>query len=639
MESISRRDLLKTTGVVAAGAAVASMANVCTAQAATGPEFVAEVAQPAFLAAPAPIPTDQIAETRDYDVVVVGAGAAGVPAALSALEAGAKVALLQKEATAVSQGNSGTGIDLENSDPAGVEALVSLEMKENAYRPDRKMLANWAWNSGEAVKWVIAKAQEGGAQVIDQGNAQQGAIVEINGYKMNYVTSFFGPKPYNTGDGMIALAGVAEKEGAEIFYETPAQQLVCDNGKVTGVIAQDKDGKYIQFNAAKGVIVATGDYQNDLDMCSYYLPDLKNLERKQFNKTGDGHKMVVWAGGKIEDLNHTKMLHDFDAGPASMCDMPFMAVKDDGKRFCDESVKTRHGHIPNGNGIWEHPDFSQRTWLVWDETQNELIEGAGLIPEVFAADVLSFASIEELAAAIETPADTLAQTIENFNKFANEGVDWEFGRNPETMRAFDGKGYYAVRVKQAILNTQGGPERNGEAEVLDLDGNPIPHLYSAGELGGFTTCMYQGGANTSECYIFGHIAGANAAQAKDPLPAYTLAPAVESNPAHLGEENDLVLTEDEAGVDANGLLTGSSNSGMGGKVSVTVTLDADGKISKVEVTRESETEGIGSKAIEAMPAEFVGCSTAEEIDALDTVSGATVTSNALKEAVKAAMGL
>ena len=100
-----------------------------------------------------------------------------------------------------------------------------------------------------------------------------------------------------------------------------------------------------------------------------------------------------------------------------------------------------------------------------------------------------------------------------------------------------------------------------------------------------------------------------------------------------------MLTEDEAGVDANGLLTGSSSSGMGGKVSVTVTLDADGKISKVEVTRESETEGIGSKAIEAMPAEFVGCSTAEEIDALDTVSGATVTSNALKEAVKAAMGL
>ena len=65
---------------------------------------------------------------------------------------------------------------------------------------------------------------------------------------------------------------------------------------VTGVIAETADGN-VQFNAAKGVILATGDYQNDDDMMAYYLPDLQNLGRKQMNKTGDGHKMVVWAGG------------------------------------------------------------------------------------------------------------------------------------------------------------------------------------------------------------------------------------------------------------------------------------------------------------------------------------------------------
>ena len=87
------------------------------------------------------------------------------------------------------------------------------------------------------------------------------------------------------------------------------------------------------------MIVACGDYQNDEEMLHYYQPDMTNFEPKQTNKTGDGHKMVVWAGGKIEDLAHTKMLHDFDAGPASMCDMPFLAVKMDGTRFVNETVE------------------------------------------------------------------------------------------------------------------------------------------------------------------------------------------------------------------------------------------------------------------------------------------------------------
>ena len=76
-------------------------------------------------------------------------------------------------------------------------------------------------------------------------------LINKKGYDINFVTSFFGPKPYNTGDGMRALAATAEKEGVEIFYSTPAEQLVTgDGGKVTGVIAKGKDG-HVQFNASK----------------------------------------------------------------------------------------------------------------------------------------------------------------------------------------------------------------------------------------------------------------------------------------------------------------------------------------------------------------------------------------------------
>ena len=524
MNSITRRNMIKSTGMVAAGVA-AGMAAAGTALAAEGPQFVADVATPAFLTAPDPI-TD-IAETKDYDVVVIGAGASGVPAALSACEAGAKVALLQKEATAVSQGNSGTGIDLENSDPAGVEALVSLEMKENAYRPNRKMLENWAWNSGEAVKWVIEKAAEGGAQVIDQGNQQQSAIVEINGYQMNYVTSFFGPKPFNTGDGMICLASTAEKEGVEIFYETPAQQLVKDGDRVTGVIAQDADGNYIQFNAAKGVIVATGDYQNDIDMCSYYLPDLANFERKQFNKTGDGHKMIVWAGGKIEDLNHTKMLHDFDAGPASMCDMPFLAVKDDGTRFADETTPMSLMNCllrgPEDCG-WYTQVFDADYMTGAADWKGKLVDPDGLktyMPEddgekegVFPGLVNTYVAdtLEELAEKLGIPADTFTATVERYNELCEKGSDEDFGKDPQYLLPVKTTPFYGIHRHMRISAICSGVDVDENNQALTPEGEPIEGLYAIGNCAGhfyggvdYPLTVY--GLSLGRCYTAGYMTG------------------------------------------------------------------------------------------------------------------------------------
>ena len=525
MESITRRGLLKASGLAAAGVAAASLAQ--TAQAAEGPSFESEVATPAFLKAPDPIDASKITDTKDYDVVVIGAGAAGVPAALSACEAGAKVALVQKESTAISQGNSGTGIDLENSDPAGVEALVSLEMKENAYRPNRKMLENWAWNSGEAVKWVIEKASEGGAQVIDQGNQQQGAIVEINGYKMNYVTSFFGPKPYNTGDGMIALAGVAEKEGVDIYYETPAQQLVKDGSRVSGVICQDKDGNYVQFNASKGVIVATGDYQNDVDMCSYYLPDLKNLERKQFDKTGDGHKMVVWAGGKIEDLNHTKMLHDFDAGPASMCDMPFLAVKDDGNRFCDETTPMSLMNCllrgPEDCG-WYTQIFDADYMTGAADWKGKLVDPDGLKnyePEddgekegVYEGLVNTYVadSIEELAGKLGIDADALSATVDRYNELVEKGSDDDFGKDPQYLLPVKKAPFYGIHRHVRISAICSGVDVDENNQCLTPEGEPIEGLYAIGNCAGhfyggvdYPLTVY--GLSLGRCYTAGYMCG------------------------------------------------------------------------------------------------------------------------------------
>ena len=157
MKEMSRRDLFKIGGVAAAGAMGASMLAGCSpsgekksegGNAAADDKKVNDIAghyragTPSFLSAPDPI-TD-IKETKEYDVVIVGAGAAGVPAAISAKEAGATVALIQKEATAISQGNTATGILLDGSDPAGVSAVVSTLLKEHQFRGNRAQVELWA---------------------------------------------------------------------------------------------------------------------------------------------------------------------------------------------------------------------------------------------------------------------------------------------------------------------------------------------------------------------------------------------------------------------------------------------------------------------------------------------------------------
>ncbi len=310
MENITRRNLVQGAALGTVAVAAAAALAPTAAHAKADPSYAGTVDVPSFLIKPEPI--SDIAETKDFDVVVVGAGAAGVTATLAAVEAGAKVACLQKESTAISQGNAGCGVDLENSDPAAIEAMISFEMKENAsqgnagcgvdldnsdpaaieamisfemkenaYRPDRRQLAAWAYNSGETMRWLIDRAAEANAQCTDSA-----PTMEFGGGTVAFIKNSFGPTPYTTGNAMQDLAALAEQKGAEFFYETPGVQLVQDEaGRVTGVIGQTADGTYVQFNAAKGVIIATGNNHNDYDMCPYYLPDMHIFERKQYGPT------------------------------------------------------------------------------------------------------------------------------------------------------------------------------------------------------------------------------------------------------------------------------------------------------------------------------------------------------------------
>ncbi|SEO55820.1 FAD-dependent oxidoreductase [Denitrobacterium detoxificans] len=502
MSNISRRDLFKLGGVAAASMAGASALAACSSPKGASEKAASSAATadglPSFFASPDAI-TD-IAETKDYEIVVIGAGAAGVPCALSAFEKGAKVALLQKEKTAISQGNTCDSIDIANSDPAGVQACISLTTQDCCHRTRREQAELWANNSYEALKWLWDIAQKAGAQTVDTTAKWTSAIKTIDGYNVNYFAFDFGPKPYNTGNGMRDVAKYAEDQGMEIFYETPAQQLVVENGKVTGVIAK-ADGKYVKFNASKGVVVATGDYENDDDMMAYYNPDMANLYRKEQNKTGDGQKMMVWAGARMESVNGSKVIHDFDAGPGSMADMPFLCVKNDGTRFCNEQ---RSSMAVMGNFLTSEEDagwytqvFDSDYMTACAEWPGKLVDPEGMkayMPEesgekkgVYENLINTYKAdtIEELGNKLGlTDVKTFVKTVERYNELAAKGVDEDMGKAAKWLAPIATPPFYGIHRHVGVSTVIHGVNVNGDMQVLDKDGKVIEGLYAIGNCAG-----------------------------------------------------------------------------------------------------------------------------------------------------------
>lgn len=305
-----------------------------------------------------------------------------------------------------------------------------------------------------------------------------------------------------------------------------------------------------------------------------------------------------------------------------MSDGSVFVIADDGKRYFKEDEVNRHGHIFD-HDQWRVPTSHQKIYLVFDETQLNKFRKNNTIPEL-DEKLISADSISELGKAIDVDSDNLAETLNDYNQFAKAGRDYSFDRDPEHMSAFTGNKVYAVRLSNNILNTQGGPERNVKAEIIDNNNTPIPHLFGAGELGGVCANQYQGGENLAECLIFGKIAGENVAKVDNEV-------SVKAS-TELNGINDLVAGEEENISVGQNQYLGSSTKGIGGKVVARVTY-ADNKIKKVEIVENHESEDFAKKALKVVPAEIEKANSVE----VDAVSGASATSRAIKEAVSEAI--
>ena len=126
-------------------------------------------------------------------------------------------------------------------------------------------------------------------------------------------------------------------------------------------------------------------------------------------------------------------------------------------------------------------------------------------------------TVRDLASLIGIPPDTLQASVERYNAFATEGKDIDFDREPNRIAAIRSAPYYAMELTPSFINTQGGPRRDKDARVIGIGGDPIPRLYSAGELGSIYAFNYNAGGNVGECFAFGRIAGRNASK-EAPVP-------------------------------------------------------------------------------------------------------------------------
>ena len=461
--------------------------------------------------------------------------ARGVPAAGVAAEAGASVALLQKEAIVVSQGNCASAIIKEKSTPAGIQKWVHHTNSLNNWRSNEKLLRAYAENSEEALLWYWNRA--GLTTETEYGD---GSKIDSNADCA---------QPQNVGNVLQkVLDNVAAKcPNLEVFYQTPGVQLVKDGDKVVGVIGKTVDGKYIQFNAKKGVILATGDYMNNDAMAARWCPDTAEFDKKQYHKTGDGHVMALAAGAKMEPLGHTKMMHDFDS--AQMYEEPFLYVNMKGERFTNEYTgfvymgnvikfqpsfngKNVDANHPEGSKGWycQVYDSSYMDWPAedfvsrrWDpDSMLKYIPGAVENPQgvfVELIDAHRCDTLEELAKELDIPYETFQATVDRYNELCEAGEDADFGKPAKYMKPIKTAPFWAIRKHIRVSSIDSGVMTNEFGQALNADGEVIDGLYCVGNLGGPFYCgadypFHQTGLSLGRCYTFGYIAAKHAV-AKD----------------------------------------------------------------------------------------------------------------------------
>ena len=478
----------------------------------------------------------------EADVIVVGFGAAGVAAAVTAHELGADALILEKAPEGKEGGNTRVAGQGYLNTSAADSAVAYLTALCGPYTVPETMIRVWADEMCQNNDWL---ASVGGDPQEHQHPPVGIEFPELPG--SDCVHKFHDGPTYGYSYTWFRFESLVKERSIRVCYETPGRSLIQDGatGEIIGVRAQ-QDGREICVKARKGVVLTCGGFENNQQMIQDYLGlPYCYTSGSPFNE-GDGVSMAMAVGADLWHMNNfagPSMAHKAPDCPTtfSMQALHYskepaggmIVVGPDGRRFTDEKFKTRHGKIP-GNGTWKAMPTPCPMHMIFDHTMmswgplydaepshgwTQVVEkpewSEDNSAEVEKGWIKQSDTLAGLAELIGIDPGTLTASVERWNRDVDTGADTEFGRTLMMEGLKDGP-YYAIELSPSMLNTQGGPRRNEKAQIVRPNGAPIPRLYSAGELGSIYSYLYQGTGNIGECLAFGRIAARNAV-AETPL--------------------------------------------------------------------------------------------------------------------------
>lgn len=573
---LSRREFLKGAAAGAVSVAALGVVNTCAAEASAPAEQAPVVyGAHSWDVAPAPITKFDATVDLTDQFLVIGAGMSGFAVAGRLVDEGMKVTLIAKTDSWTGIGGSVYAFNSSLAKSVGgevdVEVALARVLEMMSHNVDEDLWRIFATRSGEAMDWACGICEANGLTPIisEVEHGELGEFVGTHNFAGGPHCCFYTSKVNGEGEPKLTTIGspimdflpVMEKycteKGMTLQYGITAKQLIKDStGRVIGAACEDKDGKSLEYTNAKAVILCTGDYSMDDEMLKAYCPmaDSKNVFKGFLPyATGDGQKMAMWAGAALQKTKpHAPMIFSLPIectmgqSPCSLTSAEIRALYEDdpellqryqtakesivcltmsknnllvnlkGERYNNEHTVMGYEGIqllrqPEGKAF----NIYTKNWMAYIPEQAGYLGGPIATKEdyeLFMCPEGGFATIEEMAAFHNLPADTLRATIERYNEMCAAGKDTDYFKPAKYLCPIDMNGpFYCIPTYSALLVCIGGVDTDTDMHVLDNDGNIIPGLYANGTIAGnfcgnnYTTVFP--GLNFGRSLCFGYLLG------------------------------------------------------------------------------------------------------------------------------------
>ena len=441
-------------------------------------------------------------KTIDTEIVIIGAGGAGMAAAIMLKQAGKDFVILEKMPYVGGNTTKATGgmnaaethYQKEQGIEDSVELFYSDTMEGGHNMNDPDLVRTLAEKSAEAIDWLdtidapLPKISfSGGASTNRIHAPADGSAVG------NYLVDKFSAK--------------LQEQGVSVMLNTKATELILSDGKIAGVKAEGADADYV-INA-KAVILATGGFGANLDMIADYRPDLKGtVTTNAPGATGDGIVMAQAAGAAVVDIEQIQ-LHPTVEQTTSM--LITESVRGDGAILVNQSGRRFTNELLTRDAV-SAAELAQEgcyAYIIFDQHLRDNLKAI----EKYVTNGLTVQAdtIEELAEKLNIDPATLSKTLADWNECVKNQNDPEFGRTTGMNDDLSTAPYYAIQIAPGIHHTMGGVKIDTSAEVIDTNGNPIPGLFACGEVtGGVHGGNRLGGNAVADIVIFGRIAAESA---------------------------------------------------------------------------------------------------------------------------------